>query len=264
MIVDLHTHVYDIPDYVSMLAETSNNVGFDKLCIGGGEQRYGLATNETVLEDSEAYPELFLPFAFLRPGMDGPAEVERMKRDGFHGLKVGAPLIPYDSPEFLPVLQAAEALRLPVLFHTGIMPSTPLDRSISFNADLARPVHLDMLARRLPGLKIIGTGLGGPWFEEAAVLTGLHGNVFFDLSGIQLMERGANFFKMILGGGGDDRWDMPSRDSRWKQIVFGTASKNKDICFVERDYQRLFRALALPDAVITDVMGKNAMRLFEG
>ena len=261
MIVDFHTHVYDRPDYVSMLAETAHNLGFSKLCIGGGEPRYGLAANETVLAESESYPELFIPFAFLRPGRDGPAEVEGFFRDGFQGLKIGAPSAPCDSPELLPLFQSAEALDMPVLFHTRIPPATSLDRGINIKSDFARPIHLDGLARQLPGLKIIGTGLGSPWFEEAAALLGVHNNVFFDLSGVQLMDRGAQFFKLILGAESDSKWEEPSQRSRWTQIVFGTASENKDIPFVERDYQRLFRALALPDGLVDHVMGNNAVRL---
>ncbi len=264
LIVDFHTHVYDRKDYVPMLAETAHNLGINKLCIGGGEPRYGLATNETVIEEADAYPELFVPFALLRPGLDGPGDVERMHGNGFMGLKMGAPAAPYDSAAFFPVLQAAEALRLPVLFHTRILPVTPLDRANNISGDLARPIHLDPLARQLPDLKIIGTGLGAPWFEEAAALLQVHDNIFFDLSKIQLRERGSHFFKLLLGMESEDKWEEAPQNKWWKQIVFGTASINRDIPFIERDYQRLFRALVLPENVISDVMGDNAMRLLEG
>lgn len=246
-----------------MLAETAHNLGIGKLCIGGGEPRYGLAGNDTVIEEAGAYPELFIPFAYVRPGIDSPADIERMHGEGFRGLKIGAPPAPYDSPSFLPLLLAADALRLPVLLHTRIMPATPLDRACSASADLARPIHLDTLARKIPGLKIIGTGLGAPWMEEAAALLNVHDNIFFDLSKLPLRERGTYFFKSLLGVDNDNKWEDTPQLYPWKQIVFGTASTNRDIPFIERDYQRLFRALVLPDNLVADVMGNNAMRLLE-
>ncbi len=259
LIVDLHTHLYEKPDYAAMLAETAHNLGFKKLCIGGGEPRYGLASNETVIEVAGAYPDLFVPFAFIRPGEVGPADVESLHRDGFIGIKAGAPSVPFDSDEFMPALRAAEVLSLPVMFHTGIFPVTDLDRAEKFRPDLARPIHLDVIARELPRLNIIGTGLGAPWFEEAAALLEVHENIFFDLSKLHLRERGAHFFKCLLGVESDSKWGDSRQSSRWEQIVFGTASENRDIPFVERDYQRLFRALALPEKIISGVMGENAL-----
>ncbi len=261
MIIDFHTHFYARPDYGSILAETAHSLGFDKLCIGGGEPRYGLAKNETVIEEAGAYPELFVPFAFIRPGIDGPAAVEKLHQEGFRGLKAGAPTEPYHSNESLPAFRAAEALQLPVMFHTEIFPVTPLDRTRVTRSDLSRPIHLDVLARELPNLKIIGTGLGAPWFEEAAALLRIHENIFFDLSKLQLKERGSSFFKMLLGVERDSKWEDVRQNKSWKQIVFGTAAESKDLPFVERDYQRLFRAMVLPDNVISDVMGKNANRM---
>jgi len=43
MLIDFHAHLYDEPGYGEALAETARNLGLERLCIAGGEERYGLA-----------------------------------------------------------------------------------------------------------------------------------------------------------------------------------------------------------------------------
>ena len=46
--IDFHVNVYDEAGYGDALAETAKNLGFDRLCIAGGEPCYGLAANSEV------------------------------------------------------------------------------------------------------------------------------------------------------------------------------------------------------------------------
>jgi len=261
MLCDFHTHLHDDPDYAEALAETAQNLGFDKLCIGGGETRYGMASNEQVLAHSRTYPDLFVPFAFVRLGTDGAADVEDLGGAGFKGLRVCAPPAPYDAQGFFPVYEAAEALGLPVLFHTGLVPVTPLDGALDVRADRMRPVCFDTLARRFPKLKIVGSGLGGPWFEEAGAVLRLHQNVLFDLSGGALHRKGVEFYRTLLAAETTSVLDESGKQDAWSRVLFGTAVRCDEIASVERDYQRLFRSLALRAEVVEDIMGRNAQRL---
>ncbi len=261
MLCDFHALLYDEPDYAEALAETAQNLGFDRLCIGGGEGRYGMAPNEEVLRCAESYPKLFVPFAHVRPGVDGPAEVEELSRLGFRGLRVSGPPAPYDAVEFFPLYQAARALGMPVLFHTGFLPPTPLDAAADVRCERMRPVHLDTLARQLPGLKIVGSGLGAPWYEEACETLRSHENILFDLSGNTLRHKGAAFFRILLGAEPGSVLGQPEDRGIWSKIVFGTAVHHEQIASVERDYQRLFRAVALPEDVVGSIMGGNAVDL---
>ncbi len=261
MIIDFHTHAYDKQDYVSRLAETAHNLGIHKLCIGGGDARYGFINNTKLIEQADAYPELLIPFGFFRPELDSVDDVESMNRLGFRGLKIGFFSRDCDQNKFTYAMTAAAELSLPVLMHTRIFPLSRSDRFLNLDSERARPIYLDSLARALPDLKIVGTGLGSPWFEEAAALLSIHHNIYFDLSGVKLSERGPHFFKMLLGTESDNKWDQGESDSSWRHIVFGTAVSAKDMPFVEREYQRLFRALALPDSVEECVMGGNSSRL---
>jgi len=261
MLCDFHVHLADEPRYADALAETARNMGFDKLCIGGGDACYGLASNEEALRCAQSYPELFVPFARVHLGVDGPHRVEELCALGFKGLRVAGASAPYDAAEFFPVYEAACVLGMPVLFHTGLLPVTSLDRALDVRCGRVRPIHLDTLARQLPDLKIVGSGLGRPWYEEAAEILRRHENVFFDLSGHVLRQRGTAFFRGLLSVEGGAALGQAEGHSAWSKIVFGSAVPHEEIASVERDYERLFRALALPEAVIADIMGGNAARL---
>ena len=261
VLCDFHTHLYDEPNYAAALAETAQNLGFDKICISGGEARFGMGSNEELLVQADEYPDLFVPFAFVRLGFDAAADVQEMAGMGFRGLRVWAPPAPYDAEEFYPVYEAAEALEMPILFHTGFLPVTPLDRALDVRSHRMRPVYLDTLARRFPGLKIVGRGLGGPWYEEASETLRRHKNVFFDLSGWALRREGVQFFRARFGSENGTLVGETADDGVWSRILFGTAARYEEIAAVERDYQRLFRSLALPSEVVDDIMGGTAARI---
>ena len=261
MLIDLHAHLYDEPGYGEALAETARNLGIERLCICGGEPRYGLAANAEVRRQADSYPELFLPFAHVQLGGDGPATVERLRRAGFVGLCVWGPPAPYDDAAFFPLYRAAEALGMPVLFHTCFLPPTALDRASATRTAHARPVHLDTLARHFPELKIVGVGLGSPWCDEAVELLRLHANVCFDLSGDVLRRRGPEFLNALLRPSNASLWEDDPAGSLWSRIVFGSAVRHDEIASVERDYQRVSRSLALGSGDVDAVMGLTAARL---
>jgi hypothetical protein len=261
LICDFHAPIHDDPDYASMLAETAQNLGFDKLCIRAGRERYGGVSNERVLQYAEGYPGLFIPFGHLRLGTDGAEVVERLVSGGCAGICLDAPSAPYDSPVFFPVYEAARSLDVPLCFHTGYLPPSRLDRALDVRSIHMRPVGLDTIARQFPGLQIIGNGMGRPWYEEAAEGLRWNKNVMFDLSGPAVRNRGASFFRALLG---PRPGHLPGEDEEggvWSRVVFGSGAHYNHLASVESDYQRLFRALALPDGVVADIMGGNAARL---
>ncbi|NLW51144.1 MAG: amidohydrolase family protein [Candidatus Brocadiaceae bacterium] len=261
MLIDFHAHLYEDAGYGEALAETARNLGIDRLCICGGEGRYGLAANAEVRRQADAYPEMFLPFAHVDPGEDGPATVERLRRAGFVGLCAWGPSAPYDAEEYFPFYEAAEALRMPLLLHTCVLPPTPLDRSRRMRTMNAHPMHLDTLARCFPNLSIVGVGLGGPWYEEAVEVLRHHGNVHFDLSGDLLRRKGAEFVGDLLRPPQAALWEQNAADDLWGRIIFGTGVRHDEIASVERDHQRVFRSLALAPECIDSVMGGTAARL---
>ena len=263
MICDFHAHLYDEDGYAEALAETARTLGIDKVCIGAGEAWHGIASNETVLEEAARYPDLFVPIAYLRLGRDGPDDVMRLNESGFRGLKVLAPLAPYDDVAFFPVYDAAQALELPILFHTGMLPATHLDRAFDVRSDRMRPVLLDTVARQFPALTVVGGGLGWPWYEEAAELLNLHGNVYFDLSGATLRKRGLEFFSALLGAPQATLLERPRHGAACRRLLFGSGARHERIAEIECDYERLFRSMDLGQEVVEGIMGDTAADILE-
>jgi predicted TIM-barrel fold metal-dependent hydrolase len=261
MLIDFHVDVYDEPGYGETLAETAKNLGFDRLCIAGGEPCYGLAANAEVRHQADAYPELFVPFARVELGVDGAATVERLKRIGFEGLRVWAPPAPYDDAAYFDVYEAAAALGMPIVFHTGFLPVTALDRARRVRCANMRPVHLDTVARWFPALKVIGVGLGSPWWEEAAEVMRRNENAFFDLSGDVLRRKGPDFFRGIFRPEQGALWEQNAGGNLWGRILFGSGARADEIASAERDHQRVMRSLAATAEDIDAVMGLTAARM---
>jgi hypothetical protein len=263
MLIDFHVNVYDESGYGEALADSAKYLGFDRLCIAGGEPCYGLAANSEVRRQADLYPELFVPFARLELGLDGPSTVERLKRIGFEGLRVWAPPAPYDDESFFPVYEAAAALAMPIVFHTGYLPATALDRARHVRCHYMRPVYLDSVARCFPSLNVIGVGLGSPWWEEAAEAMRRNENLFFDLSGDVLRRKSPDFLRGIFRPEQGAMWEQSGAGSLWGKTLFGSGARHDEIASVERDYQRIMRSLAASTDEINAVMGQTAARLLK-
>lgn len=261
MIIDFNVPVHDEPGYGEALAQTAGNLGITRLCIGGGEPRYGLAANAEVRRLADSYPDLFVPFARLDLGKDDAGTVERFHRTGFAGLCVWAPPAAYDDESFFCVYEAAAALNMPIQFHTGLLQVTELDRALGIRCASMRPIHLDTVARCFPELKIVGVRLGNPWCEEAAELMRYHQNVFFDLSGGILHQKGTDFLNGVFRPAHAPLWDEESLSNMWAHILFGSGVRHEEIASVERDYQRFFRAMAVEEGESDAVMGGTAATL---
>ncbi len=261
MFIDLHTNVYDEPGYGEALVETARSLGFDHLCIMGGEERYGLAANAEVRRLADRYPEMLVPFAHIDLAEDRPGTLERLKRAGFRGLLAWAPPHPYDDDSFYPLYEAAEALELPVMFYTGFLPRTPLDKALRVRCANMRPVCLDTVARCFTGLHLIGVGLGSPWCEEALETMRRNPNVFFDLSGGMLTRMGPENVGMMLREGGGQLWEEDLEGGLSRQLVFGSGVRHEEIARVESEYRQVLRAAPADARQQEDVMGGTAARI---
>jgi len=93
---------------------------------------------------------------------------------GLHGVKLHPDFQKFhiDDPMAFPIYEAAQALGLPILFHTG-------DRRYEYSS----PDRLARVAKRYPDLQCIAAHFGGyqKWEMAADTLAGLP-NVWFDTS----------------------------------------------------------------------------------
>ncbi len=122
----------------------------------------------------------FVGFASVDPLRKGAArELENaVKKLGLKGLKLDSALQdfqPHDRKVF-PVYEAAAALGVPLLIHTGMSwaPETPLERG--------HPMLLEQPIRRYPQLPFVLAHFGWPWVWEATALALKYPNVYLDTS----------------------------------------------------------------------------------
>ena len=145
-------------------------------------------TNDRVAEICSAFPEQFVGFASVDPHK--PNAVEELRRAitelGLKGLKIHPQVQAFypNEERFEPLWELCEELALPVIVHvgmTGLGACEPGGSGVAF--DYGRPMLMDMVAARHPGLTVVMAHFGYPWHLEV-LASALHKtNVWVDLSG---------------------------------------------------------------------------------
>ena len=144
-----------------------------------------LAPRADFLDVAQRYPGFFVPFGFI-DFTAGPEQVDQMKDMGFVGLKAIRPPMPYDHPGYLPIYERADALRMPILFHVGIiMKNKPKEMTPaqSLGPTNMRPSMLEAIAMAFPDLPVIAGHMGMPWLDELFELLYYHPNTYCTLCG---------------------------------------------------------------------------------
>ena len=138
MIIDLHAHYMDGDGYLDQLLRAMDAAGIDKVCLSAFGPHFGWGRgNADVLAAMRAHPDRVIGFAFVRPGWDPADTIDRAHAEGMRGVKATCPRENYESPAYAPLWGRAEALGMPVLFHTGVVtlagakPEIPQSRPIT-------------------------------------------------------------------------------------------------------------------------------------
>jgi len=197
MVIDFHTHIF--PDALapkamaSLQATAQMPVMFDGTAKGliglmekdGIEKSVVLNTvtntkqvdkvNGFALETGDKYKSL-IPFCSLHPLTENPlAKLTELKNAGIKGIKLHPDYVrtEFDSPDFHPVLAAAEELEMPVVIHAGFDPVSPDKLHTTPDAILN-------VIKKFPKLKLVCAHLGGVamWDEVIEKLCGK--NVYLD------------------------------------------------------------------------------------
>jgi uncharacterized protein len=178
--------------------------GIVRSCLLGGWGK----VNGWVLEAAREYPGLFVPMAFLDLDGTTPEGVRRLAGQGFRGVKAILPRRNYDDPAYMPLYEELSRSALAILFHTGVFgamedylekdPKRPSPVAVELDARLARigsssarmrAIYLDGIAAAVPELKIIGAHLGYGEYDLACAVARWRRNVYFDLSGGDVVRR---------------------------------------------------------------------------
>jgi hypothetical protein len=99
---------------------------------------------------------------------------------GLRGLKLGPTYQHFHAhdPRCLDLLEVADHYRLPVIWHQG---TTFTAAAIG---EYARPLDLDLVARRFPELRMWIAHFGHPWVAECASVVRRHEHLYVDISAL--------------------------------------------------------------------------------
>jgi len=148
--------------------------------------------------------------------------------------------------KFYGLWEILEAGKKPVMFHTGFtVLGANNDGGKGIALDYGRPIHLDILARDFPQMRIIAAHPGWPWVEELIGVVTHKKNIYVDTSGY-LAEQLPEIFQRAIRGRLQDR------------ALFGTDFPYVDIENALSSFERL----DLKDPVKEKILYSNAQALF--
>ena len=245
-IIDFHQHAPPAGE-LDKRVEACARAHIEKAVLLGLPSSRVPGDNEAVLAASRSCPELFVPFYGVEFDRATPDDITRCRDQGFAGLKFIAPGKPYNDKDYFPLYQRAAELRLPAVFHLGIVANVKEWRDCDSN--LMRPIQLDHIARCFPELRLIGAHFGNPWCEEAAMACRWNPNLYFDLSGSLLKYRRPDYLSDLLWWRPDGPYAAPDGRHAWSKILFGSDVESPDIRAVVQDYRRVLTTLTLEDEI---------------
>ncbi|MGE5233248.1 MAG: amidohydrolase family protein [Acidobacteriota bacterium] len=208
------------------------------------------AANDWVARYAAAAPDRLIAFGSVNPrhSADPRRDVEALHASGIRGLKIHPPHQLFaanaylaELPALAQVYEAAQALAMPVMVHTGtsVFPGA--------RNRLADPMACDDVAVDFPELRLILAHAGRPLYcETAFFLTRRHPNVYLELSGIPP--------KHLLDY-------LPRLEQVADKTLWGTDWPDAGIPGMARNAQD-FLALPLPPDAQRKILRDNARRLF--
>ncbi|WP_019813073.1 4-hydroxyphenyl-beta-ketoacyl-CoA hydrolase [Saccharomonospora saliphila] len=146
-------------------------------------------SNERIAEAAAEHSDVLLPFASVDPakGRAGARTLRRLVTEhGMRGIKFHPSIQNFapDDGTAYPLLEVAQELGIPALFHTG---QTGIGSGMrgggGIRLKLSNPMLLDEVAVAFPDLTIIMAHPSVPWQDEALAVAQHKPNVHIDLSG---------------------------------------------------------------------------------
>lgn len=225
----------------ALLLKMNQVDGLAFLCV----TRKGLPQARRFIHD---HPDRFIGFGEVNlDDSDILQQVDRLHRDGFLGLgEISATKRNYDDRAYWPIYERAQRYHMILHFHTGVVLRENPEKAQDISFDRMRASRLDLIARRFPGLTIIGAHLGNPDYAEAAEVGRWDPNLYFDISGSTLIKKRDDyaFFKTIFWWTGvKSLHTPPSTASAFEKLVFGSDVFNGDIAEFDVELARYHRML---------------------
>ncbi|HRO30719.1 MULTISPECIES: amidohydrolase family protein [Micrococcaceae] len=194
--------------------------------------------------------DVLIPFGSVDPWC-GPAAIEDARRlhgdSGVRGFKFHPSVqdfLPSD-PQFDPLFTVLEELGVPCVFHTGQTGiGAGMPGGYGIRLSLSNPMHLDDLAARHPGLRIIMAHPSVPWQDEAIAIATHKSNTWIDLSGWS-----PKYFEPKLV--------RAARTYLQDKVLFGSDYP----AITPERWMRDYRELQIPDGATRKILKDNAVAL---
>jgi hypothetical protein len=209
-----------------------------------------VSSNEQVAELC-GLSKRFIGFASVDPLKKGaPHELEQaVKKLGLKGLKLDPALQDFrpNASKTFAVYEAAAALKIPVLLHTGMSwaPGTPLERG--------QPLLLEEVIRQFPKLNFVLAHFGWPWVWEATALALKYPNVYLDTSCLYY-DSPKEFYQFVFTR------QLPitviERSLR-NRVLFGSNYPRVEIKYMVQ----ALKSLPLTEGCLNKILRENAERL---
>lgn len=265
-IFDCHNHYNGDPAYGEKLVELLESMD-------------GMAFLLTEPKDFESAKKLIAKYPKRLMGLGEPSLddahvtdwVDRFHDAGFRGLgELEFPLKNYDVRDYWPVYERAQRYKMVVLFHTGIVardnPKVPENVTVT----RMQVTRLDLIARRFPGITLIGAHCGNPDYHWAGEIGRWDPNLLFDLSGSSLLKKkdDPTFFKSIFWWTGLVSPHTPkSGASAFQKLVFSSDCFGGDLGELKEGpgrYRRMLDACGVPPEIQADIFSGTIWRILHG
>jgi predicted TIM-barrel fold metal-dependent hydrolase len=265
---DVHQHLdfgADMDKYAVQLRKLKTRAGVSSL--GPPFTHPG---NHAVEDALRKHPDVIIGFGYVPLGRGGtPKMVEDLHRRGFRGLKVIIPTRDYDDQSYWPIYRKAEQLKMPILFHTGVMarteefaaryPHVPelkgIDHSVSHvSCRKMSPETLDAIAKTFPNLKLIMAHFGSfGRRDNASAVIQWNPNVYADLTEWGWYEHPKYTAKAVR-----ILRDIVDRRVR-EQLVWGTDNPTsrgvKNLPMFKNSIVHIAKALGFKKSLVQRIMG---------
>lgn len=268
-IINIHSHIHTFTDVPARVKEWDAS-GCNRWCALADcrfwQPPYSTYLgNDGVLKWMKEFPDVIVGMGSVELGlyMNGPDDIDRLKDQGFSGLKFEMPSHPYDHDCYMPYYEKAQALGMPILFHTGfVAPLQASDIIHKQSSELMRPGTLDRIARSFPDLKIIGAHLGLPYADEALALLRLP-NVYFDICGGGGEKKHRTLVKHAMAPLPGSNMEDPDQNlaiGYFSKLVFGT--DNPPVSIWLEASEEIMDYLKIPENVRRAFYCDNAKTIF--
>ncbi|MEI7435303.1 MAG: amidohydrolase family protein [bacterium] len=254
-IIDIHQHVPEDRDLDARVKACEETGIVKQVLLGLPESRVP-GDNARTLRAHRLFPDLFIAFYGVEMDADGLGDIERARDQGFTGLKFIAPLRPYNDRAYFKFYEQAAKLKMPALYHLGIVANLSGWRDCDSNN--MRPIHLDHIARRIPELTLIGAHFGNPWCDEAAMACRWNPNLFFDFSGSLMKHRKPAWLAELLWWKPEGPYPAPDKTCAWQKVLFGTDVASSQMEDVRQDYENLMDTLKLENETCSAIWHDTA------